>query len=145
MNEYQVYYVYLHVDPETHETLYVGHGSRHRAWVYSTAPKGGKRYGHRNKQHFDRLLDLTNKGYLPSDWVEIIERGLTKEQAKELEKEMIETYKPLLNRAKGLGSYIDKDRLKEAQRLKQCGIVGTEASKLLGVSKMTTWRYQYVY
>ena len=73
------YYVYYHVDPDTYEIVYVGKGLHGRAWDV-TRNRGG------NIGHLDWMKSLTDKGYLPCDWVSIVRRGLSEQDAFALEK-----------------------------------------------------------
>lgn len=41
------YYVYYHVDPDTKDIVYVGHGYKSRAWIHGTSSK----YGVRSTEH----------------------------------------------------------------------------------------------
>lgn len=133
------YYVYKHIDPVTDELLYIGMGSKDRAWHYRVSMS-------RHKMHMAHLDNLTKAGYLPSDWVNIEQKNLTKEEAKILEKRLIQEYKPKFNyQDVGGNPRINKDMKNKAQELKSQGITGSKAAKALGVSIMTTWRYQYVY
>jgi len=100
----------------------------------------------RKPEHTEWLTILESLGYLPCDWVRILERNLTEEEAKEEEQALIMDIKPRFNiNHTGEHRSIDKDLLKQAQELKEQGIVGSQAAKLLEVSVMTTWRYQYEY
>jgi len=133
-----IYYVYKHIEPVTNEVLYIGSGSKDRAWHYRVSMS-------RNSEHTEYLNALTEDGYIPSDWVEIVAKCLSKKEAVKLEKELIIAYQPPFNIHKGEGSMIDKDMLEVAKVLKGKGIVGRKAAEELECSVMTAWRYQYVY
>lgn len=136
--DYQRYYVYRHVEPITGEVLYVGSGSKDRAWHYRVSMS-------RSREHMDYLDALTSDGYLPADWVEIIARNLSKEAARSEEQKWIDKLQPPFNKHKGPGSMIDKKVVATAQELLSRGVVGREAAEKLKCSVMTAWRYQYVY
>lgn len=137
--DYQTY-VYIHKDPETENVIYVGSGTKDRAWHFRVSMS-------RSKEHTSYLNKLSAQGYIPSDWVEIISRNLSKGDGKKLEIELIERYNPIFNKNhKGAGKSVKNPNLiKEAKDLKNKGIVGIAAAEILGISIMTTWRYQNVY
>lgn len=78
------FYVYLHTDPDTKEVVYVGKGRNGRAWDVTRS---------RNQHHKHQawMKELCNKGYLPCDWVTILHRSLTEEQAFAMEKDYLHT------------------------------------------------------
>lgn len=80
-----VYYVYLHTDPSTKEVVYVGKGTGGRAWDVTRA-----RGGHREHQAWMQRLMV--EGYIPSDWVTVLGKSLTQEQAFSLEKQYLYDY-----------------------------------------------------
>lgn len=131
-------YVYLHINPINNEVIYVGVGTKDRAWHYRVSMS-------RHKEHTKFLNYLTEQGHIPSDWVEVVERGLSKEDARLVEKRLISKYNPTFNTHKGQGSCINMQMKEKALQLKEEGIVGSQAAKQLGCSIMTAWRYQYVY
>ena len=93
MNDYQqLYYVYTHVCPVTGEELYIGHGTGARAWNY-------REYSSRSPEHEAYLSKLFADGYLPTDWVIIQEKGLTKADAIIMESALIALANPKFNKA----------------------------------------------
>lgn len=82
------YYVYKHVDPETKELMYVGMGKGSRAYATKTVKVKQAAYGHRSPEHAFHLEALLKDGYLPHEWIEFVERSLTKRQALKIEKEL---------------------------------------------------------
>ena len=136
---YQACYVYNHVDPRTGVPIYIGMGRKDRAWHYRVSMS-------RKEAHENYLIKLEEEGFLPCDWVVITHRNLTEEQAKIIEKDQINLLKPMFNVTHtGDHRLVDKDLMTKAKKLKDQGIVGSKAAKLLEVSVMTTWRYQYDY
>jgi hypothetical protein len=98
-------YVYIHFDPrkvrpedrdQIDHVVYVGKGTRERAWVdrriYSPA-------------HRLWLRDLQYQGFAPDEYVRIEFRKLTEEEALELEQQLLKVYRDkgvlLFNREKG--------------------------------------------
>lgn len=78
------FYVYLHKDPLTEEVVYVGKGKYGRAWDV-TRSRGN------SKEHQTWMQKLSLSGYLPCDWVTILEKNLSEAQAFSLEKETLHT------------------------------------------------------
>jgi len=106
------YYIYRHVDPTDHRLVYVGLGTGSRAWAMGTyRSTKDARYGRRAGEHDAWMNSLMQKGFLPSDWVHIVEKQLTKEDAHKLELELIKTNQPIYNS-------IGTDKYKE--KLRKC-------------------------
>ena len=97
MNE-NIFYVYMHVDPDSKEVLYIGMGQGSRAYATKTVKINTTRYGHRSPEHAKHLDDLLDKGYLPHEWITFIKRGLHKQDALLLEKDSIEKYLKLISK-----------------------------------------------
>ena len=76
------FYVYLHVDPLTQEVVYVGKGKNGRAWDVT-------RCRNSHKEHQEWMLELTYKGFIPTDWVSIISKNLTENEAFSEEKKYL--------------------------------------------------------
>lgn len=93
--------MYEHFDPETNETLYVGRGSGQRAWA-CTGGYAESKYGNRSRVHMERLKRLMSLGFLPCDWVRIIDKGLENSQALFIEQREIRSRIPKYNRPIGL-------------------------------------------
>lgn len=104
------WYVYQHLDPETHEIVYVGHGTLGRAWDVS-------RNRNQHIDHQDWMYGLTSKGYIPSDWARILQANLTKEEARELEKEYLQSRTYRFNRQRGQMNYQAKITDAEARAI----------------------------
>jgi hypothetical protein len=88
------YYWYKHVDPDTQEVVYVGHGSGGRAWQC-----GSSHSPLRSKEHCKWADELLERGVTPDEWVEIGDRGISKEEAKETELQLIHELKPKFNKS----------------------------------------------
>lgn len=74
------YYVYIHINPVTEKTMYVGKGCYGRAWDVTRSRNG-------HPDHLGWMKDLVDKGYLPIDWVRILKHQLTESEAFTYEKE----------------------------------------------------------
>ena len=127
------YYVYVY--KEEGSTVYVGMGQKGRAWHC-----GYMRGDSQERQ--DWKAEQIEKGKLPGDWVTIIERGLSKAEARELEVFMIEEIRPKLNRLNNP----DYDHrkipldLKKIKQLRKAGLSYANIALKLGVSTMTVYR-----
>jgi len=145
--EYQSYYVYEHIDPDSHEIVYIGMGKRHRAWVMGTMRNhkiNNLQYGHRNKDHNNWMESLISEGYLPNDWVHIVCRSLDKGDAVELETGMIKDLKPIYNITHS-ERYHTPHLIDEAKALYIDGLSYSELGAALNVSTMKAWRLCNVY
>lgn len=89
LKKQDIYYVYVHVDPETGVVMYVGMGSLERAWTIRP-----RTY---NNSHLLWLYEQMNKGYLPNDWVAIEFKGLTRAEALANEQLLIKQLGPKFN------------------------------------------------
>lgn len=78
----KVYYVYLHIDPIKSKTVYIGKGRGGRAWDVTRARS-------KNNEHVQWMNDLMSKGYIPSDWVVIVDKNLSEKDALKLELSLI--------------------------------------------------------
>lgn len=129
------YYVYKHVDPLTKSIIYIGHGKLDRAWTFRPTTLN-------QISHYEHLIELSNAGYTPQDWVKLHKTKLTKEQAKDLEKRLIYKHQPIYNKQRGIGSLTNKDKINMARNLRNTGLSYTEIAKKMGLkSSMTAWRY----
>lgn len=134
------FYVYKHVDPDTGDLLYLGKGSGQRAWM-CLGGYDDTRYGHRSREHAERLNGFMDKGYLPCDWVVIVERGLTSSAAMKKEQELIRTLKPLFNRV--LGKKICKVNLAGLVRMREMRLRGQSYKTIADqfhISTLTAYR-----
>lgn len=132
----QSYYVYHHIEPETGEVKYIGHGWKSRAWVH-----GGRKTVSRDQEHLDWLEELNSKGFLPIDYVIIVNRGLTKKEACKEEQSQIRHIKPPFNRPQGLGLLkVDNHMMLTMKTLRDEGFSYKQISCECGVSTMTSYR-----
>jgi len=94
-----VYYVYIHFDPETTKVVYVGKGCNGRAWDVT-------RCRNKHKEHQTWMQNLCKLGFIPTDWVEILHKNCTESEALRLEKEYMYKYgQPIFNRQAGEKNY----------------------------------------
>lgn len=137
-----MHYVYAHIDPETSQLLYVGQGQRHRAWEYYSHPRpDGTYWVGRTPEHRDHLLSLVSKGYLPCDWVHIVERQLSKKDAKQIEHDLIELTSPMFNKKPGLAQLaLTKDQVARAIQMRKDGKYFREIAEEFNVATMTIHR-----
>jgi len=113
------HYVYQHVDPTTGEIVYIGMGTGGRAWGILNK---NKKHHLEHRLFLDNLLEL---GYLPNDWVKIIERNLTKENAFLKELKLIhELGIPKFNFSNGEKQWSSK--LNDSQVLDIMGLLKTD-------------------
>lgn len=136
MNERETYYVYFHVCPITSEVKYVGHGWKSRAWVH-----GGRKTVARSQPHYDWLRDINIKGFLPCDYVKVVERGLSKPDACKLEQRYIRDLSPEFNRPQGLSMLkVTPDILARMRELRGEGLSYKDVGYAVGVAPMTAYR-----
>jgi len=82
------WYVYTHTDPATGEIVYVGEGTGQRFAAVNT----------RDAPHSQFLKEIIHAKQL--NCFCIVESRLTKEQAREIERELIARYRPRFNKLK---------------------------------------------
>lgn len=142
------YYVYEHRDPQTDELVYIGIGRAWRAWATGSSRftnPASKAYGRRDLWHAGWLEDQYEKGFLPSEWVKITHRQLSKELATTIEKGLIEGYRPKFNKNhnkdnKERRKYTEED-IQKIQALRAEGKSYKTIQEELGYSSpMTVWR-----
>lgn len=130
-----MFYVYKHVHPKTGVLLYVGYGQGERAWR-----TGQARSRIRNKDHSIELDRLLSEGYLPSDWVEVVHRGLEQKEAYNLEQQMIKELKPRYNvDQQEIQTKLTKEQFDEMKSLRASGATYKSVASKVGVSTMTAW------
>jgi hypothetical protein len=137
-----MYYVYVHIDPETGEVLYVGMGKGPRAYAMKTSKtKDPIYYVHRSPEHAEHLEKLYQQEYLPHEWVYFDSRGLTKEQARLREKELIKELRPKYNRPAGVKQLkFDLKEVKQIKKLREEGLYYSDIAKVMGCSQMVAHR-----
>jgi DNA-binding NarL/FixJ family response regulator len=128
------YYVYLHQDPISKRVLYVGHGKGVRAWSCGSTS--------RSEEHVKHLSDMMEQGFIPSDWVVILHRGLSKKQAAYVERGTIKEYgNPQFNKNFGEKVLVwTKETFATAKGLREDGLSYEKIAKKLGISAMTVHR-----
>lgn len=135
------YYVYKHVDPETKELMYVGMGKGSRAYATKTVKVKQAAYGHRSPEHAFHLEALLKDGYLPHEWIEFVERSLTKRQALKIEKELVNKLKPFYNRKFGIKNLkFDLEGIRKMKELRDQGLSYKNIGKQMKCSTMVAYR-----
>jgi hypothetical protein len=136
MDEDRQYYVYTYTDCETEEIVYVGQGCKGRAWFC----------GYMRGDTKERTLwkeEQLSKGFLPCDWVTVEKKGLTKEEAKTLERSLIEMLSPILNKHFNSNynfSKVTEQEIEEWRCLREAGHSYSEIAETSNYTTMTIWR-----
>ena len=88
------------------------------------------------------MMDLTTEGYIPTDWVEVTDKGLTKSDACILEQELIRKHAPTFNAAMGKKLLkLSKRSVETAKRLRlEYKLSYSKIADKLNSSTMTIWR-----
>lgn len=141
LNTYQevispkIYYVYKHIDPETREVMYIGKGSKGRAWYF------GHESG-RSEEHNSYLMTLTYRGYTAEAFVEIISSQLTEEEAFKLESALLEDHfnRPKYNSKKDHSCKLTQEVIDHIFKLRGIGFSYDKIAKEVGFSTMTVYR-----
>lgn len=135
--DYQfIYYVYKHTDPRTNEIIYIGHGCRGRAWIH-----GSKLTCLRSQPHLDHLEGMTQAGFTPQDWVELIVTGITKEDACKIEQDLIRKINPTYNMPQGKHLIkLTPEQFQMCKKLREGGAYYNVIANEVGVSAMTVYR-----
>lgn len=126
----------------TEEVVYYGHGCRERAWVCRPKAKGAGGGGHRSREHAAWCDELMEVGLQPGQWVKILRQGLSKEEARAIEQQMIHDHPTMFNKDMGLGNLKLTKKLVQTIRDERDRL-GTYYSQLgpkHGLSVMTAYR-----
>lgn len=135
MDDYQKYYVYKYLEDDG-TIVYIGKGNKGRAW-HCGYMRGDTEERHNWKE------EQLEKGRLPCDWVEVVERGLSHKEAIALEKKLIMDYKPALNRNNNpeyKHSKVNLDGIEFSKQLRAMGYSYENVAYLSGCSAMTMHR-----
>jgi len=129
--EERIHYVYMHTDPASDDLLYVGHGCRGRSWTSLS----------HSEDHTFHLEMMTKAGYTADDWVSIVEAGLTKRAACDIERHLIDDLHTMYNKVQGfkLLKLTPKD-LTLAMELRDTGMSYQSIAKQFDVFTMVVWR-----
>lgn len=135
MTDEVLHYLYYHVDPDTREVLYVGTGSKERAWL-------SRQHNRNNPAHFSWLAELEKQGFTPDAWVEIYFSSFDREEVLALERQRISEIKPMFN-------YTEKwtwclsltdAQVEKAKELRSTGYTYKAIAKEIDSSTMTVYR-----
>ncbi len=136
MTHNNYYYVYWHIDPNTDEVVYIGHGCKGRAWTH-----GSRKTALRSQEHLDWLEEKNNQNFLPTDFVFILLKNLTKNEACAEEQNLIRTYNPRFNKPLGKSLLkINSEDFELIQELRSNGLSYKKISEETGFSTMTVFR-----
>ena len=141
-NDYQsFYYVYFHVDPDTCKIMYIGMGQKGRAWAITNSGGDNAAYGNRNKDHYEWFVYLESLGYTLNEIVEITAKGLTKQEALALERDLILEHAPKFNKVAGLNNLkITPEKYETALLMRGDGLSYSKIADELDLSTMTIYR-----
>lgn len=129
------YYVYAHIDRRSNggDIIYIGHGCGGRAWL-STVP-------FRDEAHADKLKEFEDRGETPDEWVKILKKRLTKQEACEYERSQIKLKKPAFNKIQGASLLkVTPELLEEAFQLREKGLSYSAIAEELALATMTIHR-----
>jgi len=131
-----IHYVYKHVDPRDGKLLYIGHGSRGRAWTH-----GSDKTVLRSQEHLSHLEEMTQDGFVASDWVEMVYSGLDKSDACLKEQELIRQLNPLYNKPQGKKVLkLTPEQYSLCLQMRQDGLFYHQIADEMNVSPMTIYR-----
>lgn len=86
-------------------------------------------------------MSLIDAGYLPTDIVEVIQKGLTKKQACVIEQSYIRQVRPYFNKPQGRSLLkLNEEALHQARALRTEGMFYKDIAEILNVSTMTIYR-----
>jgi len=130
------YYVYFHKDLDTNEIVYVGKGSRGRAWHCAKSNS-------RSIEHANYLDVLIKTGHTPDEWVEIVESGMSSREAYKLESEIIWSLSifPKYNHKRDNCCILTSEQQSDIKFMREQGISYTKIANSIDVSTMTVFRF----
>jgi uncharacterized protein YerC len=136
------YYVYWHKHPiDDSDPVYVGMGQKSRAWAIANSGGDNAAYGSRTKDHYNWFLDLEAEGHTLDEIVHILYKGLTRTEAFTLEKDLIESLRPVFNKVQGLNNLkITEEKYAAAVAMRHDGLSYAVIGEELGLSTMTIYR-----
>lgn len=136
-----MYYVYKHVDPITEEIVYIGYGSRDRAWKF---PPLSPNFPSANRQpnHIAWMEEKTKEGFIPADWVKIVEKFEYRDLARELESSLIKKIQPKYNlRNCNRSPRRIQEEVIEMKKLYKEGLTLQQIGSKYNISRQTVKRY----
>lgn len=135
VTDYHSHYVYAHREVDG-QIVYLGHGKGGRAWIY-----GSRKTVLRSPEHLTWIHEQDSVGRLPCDYVEILGRGLSKPDAAQRERQLIEKFQPRFNKQQGVANLkITPDILGYVSDLRKEGATYEDIGKSVGLSDMTVFR-----
>jgi hypothetical protein len=135
------YYVYCHEHPIDGTVVYVGMGQKGRAWSIANSGGDNAAYGSRNKDHYNWFLQLEANGHTLDEIVSIRAKGLTKREALDLEKDLMNEYQPVFNKVAGLNNLkMTEEKYLVAVAMREDGLSYATIGVELDLSPMTVYR-----
>lgn len=128
-----IYYVYHHEHPDTGEVVYVGKGSRGRAWHCAESNSRGA-------SHAVWMNGLIADGFTPDAWVVLLETGLTEADAYAKEALLIDNHLPIFNSKHDAACKLTQDNLSQIKLLRENGNTYKGIGEIVGFSTMTIYR-----
>lgn len=132
-----MYYVYTHADPDTKEVVYVGVGTKDRAYTSRATQRG-------NPEHEQWLQDVETRGYIPHEYVNIICKSSNRDDCLLAEAELIDKLRPAYNRlsikpATWAMTYTQEE-IAMIKDLRSEGMSYSKIAEEMGRSTMGVWR-----
>ena len=140
--DYQAfYYVYCHQHPVEGSIVYVGMGQKGRAWSITNSGGDNAAYGNRSQNHYNWFLTLEANGHTLDEVVNIVAKGLTKREALDFERELIDDCHPVFNKVAGLNILkMTEEKYLAAVAMRQDGLSYSAIGTELELSPMTAYR-----
>jgi len=135
MDSDKQFYVYTYRDEEEN-VMYIGQGCKGRAWHC------GYMRGDTLERQEWKEMQLA-KGLLPCDWVHIERSGLTKQEAKDMERRLIKDISPPLNCINNPNysrSVVSQDEISRWIKLRKEGLSYKDIAETANFTTMTIWR-----
>lgn len=132
----QMFYVYFHVDPSSGDIVYVGSGTKERAWLARASNR-------QNEEHLAWLRNIETLGHTPDEYVTIVFKSSVKREVLDRETQLIEELKPRFNKTLDKWWWcltLTEEQLEEAKELRKENMSYKNIAAVIGTSTMTVWR-----
>lgn len=132
-----LYYTYMHIEPDTMNIVYIGVGTKDRAYTTRSTQRS-------NKEHVQWLRQMETAGYTPDEYVIILDKYRDREQALTEERDLIEEHQPRFNKI-GVTPHhwcmtFSPEEVKMIKDLRAEGISYAQIARELGRSATGVWR-----